>query len=103
MKLHEEPVHGFLADLDGFLIDTMSPLIEGYQLAAEELANVSIETDWLALFGGVSDRDFERVLKTRFGEDFPYESVKDRQREIVTDRFESEGIKLQRGADGQGR
>lgn len=85
-------------DMDGVLIDTEKYLIKFWCQAGRELGYDIKRKDAL-MIRSLAGKYAKPKLQSIYGEDFDYDAVRDRRKELMKDWLEKNGIEKKRGVD----
>ena len=86
-------------DMDGTLIDTEKFLVEGRVKAMHALGYHDFTWEDSLYFRSLPPEEVERILKERYGEGFPYMSVRLKRREMAKRLHEEFGFDKKKGSD----
>lgn len=86
-------------DMDGILFDTERLSVESWIAVAEKLGLGNIEK---GVYGciGLNRTDCRIFLKEVYGEDFPYDYLREQTSALFQERVEKEGLPVMKGAGG---
>ncbi|MDR0290792.1 MAG: HAD family phosphatase [Treponema sp.] len=85
-----------LLDMDGLMLDTEHPTVGLWPIAGRDF-NVDIPQEIVMQIIGLNEGSIKALFLKTYGEDFPYEKLRDAQRVLAKQKFEREGIALRPG------
>jgi HAD superfamily hydrolase (TIGR01509 family) len=85
-----------LLDMDGLMLDTERPTIGLWPLAGRDF-NVDIQQEIVMQIIGLNEDSIRALFLKTYGEEFPYEKLRDAERHLAKNKFEQEGIALRPG------
>ncbi|MDR1353379.1 MAG: HAD family phosphatase [Treponema sp.] len=83
-------------DMDGLMLDTERPVVAAWERAAGELG-WRLTEEVLAGTIGVDEEATRKVMVGSYGQDFPYEAVREELGRVYTEDAERNGIALRPG------
>jgi HAD superfamily hydrolase (TIGR01509 family) len=86
-------------DMDGLIFDTERFAVEAWIAAGRELG-YEIGMDAVLATVGLARKETKEVLQKRYGEDFPYETIREVRLKIAADRIRREGPPSKKGIAG---
>lgn len=91
MKINNNEIKAIVFDMDGVLIDTEKYITRYWCMAAREYG-FPMELSHAYMIRSLQKDDASKKLKEIFGEDFNFEAIRNRRRELVNEHFEKYGI-----------
>jgi HAD superfamily hydrolase (TIGR01509 family) len=85
-----------LLDMDGLMLDTERPTVGLWPVAGRDF-NVDIPQELVMRIVGLNEGSIRELFLKTYGEEFPYEKLRDAQRVLARRKFEREGIVLKPG------
>jgi HAD superfamily hydrolase (TIGR01509 family) len=85
-----------LLDMDGLMLDTERPTVGLWPVAGRDF-NVDIPQELIMQIVGLNQGSIRALFLKTYGEEFPYEKLRDAQRLLARQKFEREGIALRPG------
>lgn len=96
MRLEEKTNGSVIFDMDGVLFDTESIYAKGWIEAAKEYGYDDVQEAVMGAIGRNST-DTRALFFRLMGEDFPYDAVWERAREIAKNKIDTDGLPMMKG------
>ena len=83
-------------DMDGLMLDTERPIVTAWEQAAVEMG-WHLNGEVLARTIGVDEASIRRIMVESYGQDFPYNAVRENLERVYIENVEKNGIALRPG------